>query len=232
MESATDGYLLAVNGAKGDTLEVGSILAWIGATADEPVTAERAAPNRTEEGPAAAPTLRALIAAESARSQDRGCSVYRAGSPQPMWSVLPRAGAIGTAAHRRPRNGPSPPWADASKPFTPEQKGMARTVTWHRDEAAAGYIELAHDPQPWEIYAAEFQKSRGLLLNPLLSLMAWRLAKLAAENPRDQCDGRPPGCVYIRSGESRIYGASGKQLVHGGGARCGVQERKPNSSGN
>ncbi len=61
---------------------------------------------------------------------------------------------------------------------------MARTVLWHRDEAAAGYIELVHDPQLWETYAAEFQKTHGLLLNPLLALMAWRLAKLAAENPR------------------------------------------------
>ncbi len=45
VESSTGGYLLKVNGAKGDTLEVGSILAWIGSTADEPIAAERAALN-------------------------------------------------------------------------------------------------------------------------------------------------------------------------------------------
>src|ERR1700722_10033594 len=181
VESAIDGYLLGVSGAKGDTLEVGSILAWIGATADEPMTAVQG-PAASDE-PAAEPTLKALLLLKA-----HGLKM----SDVPHSGRLTAADVESFAVGRRNQPAgapPAPKWADPHtpgriEPFTPEEKGMARTVTWHRDEAAAGYIELAHDPQPWETYAAEFQKTRGLLLNPLLSLMAWRLAKLAAENPR------------------------------------------------
>jgi pyruvate/2-oxoglutarate dehydrogenase complex dihydrolipoamide acyltransferase (E2) component len=68
--------------------------------------------------------------------------------------------------------------------LTREEKGMAATVTWHRDFAVAGYIEIDYDLSPWAEYAKLFQESRGLLMPPLLPLMAWRLVEIAKENPR------------------------------------------------
>lgn len=182
VESASDGYLLAVRGAKGDTLQVGSILAWIGATADESVTPEAAAPDKLEES-SAEPTLKALLLlkAHGLMISDVPCAGRLTAADVDRFVAGRNHQESGTAASRK---WAAPTTPGRIEPFTPEQKGMARTVAWHRDEAAAGYIELAHDPQPWEAYAAEFQKTHGLLLNPLLSLMAWRLAKLAAENPR------------------------------------------------
>jgi pyruvate/2-oxoglutarate dehydrogenase complex dihydrolipoamide acyltransferase (E2) component len=174
VESSVDGYLLAVNGETGDTLDVGSILGWIGATADERIVTEQAAVTTDENG--AGPSLKALLLLKTYSLKI---------SDVPHSGRLTAADVERAAAGRKVETAPeSFSIPGRVEPFTPEEKGMARTVTWHRDEAAAGYIEICHDPQAWENYAAEFQKSRGLLMSPLLSLMAWRLAKLAAENPR------------------------------------------------
>jgi len=61
---------------------------------------------------------------------------------------------------------------------------MLATVTWHRDQAVAGYIELPYDPAPWDTHAKQFGEQHGLLLNPMLALMAWRLVELAIESPK------------------------------------------------
>lgn len=68
--------------------------------------------------------------------------------------------------------------------LTREEKGMAATVTWHRDFAVSGYIEIDYDLAPWAEYAKQFQEARGLLMPPLLPLMAWRLVEIAQEIPR------------------------------------------------
>jgi len=69
-------------------------------------------------------------------------------------------------------------------PFTLVERGMARTVEWHQDQPAPGYVELQYDPSSWDAYATRFQQHHQLLLIPLLALMGWRLARLAAERPR------------------------------------------------
>jgi hypothetical protein len=61
---------------------------------------------------------------------------------------------------------------------------MLRTVLWHRQEAVPGYVELQYDVATWDRVAADYQKRERLLLNPLLALMAYRLTKVAKENPR------------------------------------------------
>jgi pyruvate/2-oxoglutarate dehydrogenase complex dihydrolipoamide acyltransferase (E2) component len=170
VEATEDGYLIGVAGEKGDTLEVGSILAWIGAEANTPVpgnekvTAEKTA-QPSDRGASGRPSLKALLLQKRNRltTGDAENHVARRG----MQSLWPPPAVSGHAAR-----------------FNPEQRAMARTVSWHRDEAAAGYIELAYDPEPWVRYAAEFQKAHSLLLSPLLALMACRLARLAAESPK------------------------------------------------
>ena len=61
---------------------------------------------------------------------------------------------------------------------------MLKTVQWQRDYAVPGYIEMQYDPGPWKDYATAFMKEQRLLINPLLPLMAWRLAALVRENPK------------------------------------------------
>ena len=88
---------------------------------------------------------------------------------------------------------------------------------------------MAHDAQPWDAYAARFQKDQGLLLNPLLSLMAWRLAKLAAANPRINATvgaTMSPEPLYDRVNLGFMVQADGSLYLV---VRCGVQ-KKLNSS--
>jgi pyruvate/2-oxoglutarate dehydrogenase complex dihydrolipoamide acyltransferase (E2) component len=94
----------------------------------------------------------------------------------------------GVATHEEPvssRDGGRFPFAaGATEPLDPEARGMLRTVLWQRDEAVPGYIEIQYDAAPWQQAAAEYQKREGLLLNPLLALMAYRLVRFASANPR------------------------------------------------
>jgi pyruvate/2-oxoglutarate dehydrogenase complex dihydrolipoamide acyltransferase (E2) component len=61
---------------------------------------------------------------------------------------------------------------------------MLRTVSWQRDHAVPGHIEIEYNPEPWRAYAAAFRETHGLWFDPVLSLMAWRLARLAGKHPR------------------------------------------------
>jgi pyruvate dehydrogenase E2 component (dihydrolipoamide acetyltransferase) len=180
VEAPVEGYLLRVMGQKGDTLLVGSILAWMGSAADEPLPSVNGAAQSTESANGE-PTLKALLLmkAHGLRSSD-----------VPHSGRLTAADVHRYAASRAPKQSavtqtawPHPQTPGRIEPFSPQSNGMMRAVSWHRDEAAAGYIELPYDPQPWENYAAEFQKKRALMMSPLLSLMAWRLAQLAAASP-------------------------------------------------
>jgi pyruvate/2-oxoglutarate dehydrogenase complex dihydrolipoamide acyltransferase (E2) component len=64
-----------------------------------------------------------------------------------------------------------------------DERGMLATVLWHRDVAAAGYIELEYETAAWEDFAKAFADRHKLLLSPLLALMAWRLVEISREVP-------------------------------------------------
>ena len=66
---------------------------------------------------------------------------------------------------------------------------MLFTVLWHRDRAAAAYLEIEYDPQPWNDYAARYALQNKLLLSPLLPLIAFRLVEFATANPRINATG-------------------------------------------
>jgi pyruvate/2-oxoglutarate dehydrogenase complex dihydrolipoamide acyltransferase (E2) component len=198
VESTLGGYFLGANAAVGEMVAVGSILAWIGATPDEPLIAKDLV---LEESAASEPTLKALlllrqyglsaagVPASGGRLTAPDVERYLEAHPHPAGAedVLRQA----AEANRRVWTPPRVPGHVA--PFTPEERAMARTVEWHRDHAAAGYIEIAYDPAPWDRYAAEFQKAHGLLMNPLLSLISWKLACLAAGRPRINATVSPSG---------------------------------------
>jgi pyruvate/2-oxoglutarate dehydrogenase complex dihydrolipoamide acyltransferase (E2) component len=61
---------------------------------------------------------------------------------------------------------------------------MLHTVSWHRDQAAAAYLEIQYDQGAWEQHATDYAAARRLMISPLLPLMAHRLACLALETPR------------------------------------------------
>jgi pyruvate/2-oxoglutarate dehydrogenase complex dihydrolipoamide acyltransferase (E2) component len=52
------------------------------------------------------------------------------------------------------------------------------------DRLGAAFLEIEYDPSVWEPVAADYAKKHGLMLSPLLPLMAYRLVQLTGEKPR------------------------------------------------
>jgi pyruvate dehydrogenase E2 component (dihydrolipoamide acetyltransferase) len=180
VESEIDGYLLAINGKLGDMVAVGSVLAWVGSSPDELVEKETAAPEAPAEK--RQPTLKALLLLKhyGLRASDIPCE-----GPLTAEAVHRYAAGRKLAQMGAPATEPVPPAvAGQAVPFTPEQRGMLRTVSWQREHASAAYLDIAYAPELWQSYSAKFQKTHGLWYDPLVALLSWRLVRLAVENPR------------------------------------------------
>jgi pyruvate/2-oxoglutarate dehydrogenase complex dihydrolipoamide acyltransferase (E2) component len=188
VETERSGFFLKCLHAVGETIAVGSVLLWMGETA-----ADRA-PEETVGGPAAGtsaePTLKALMllkqygieAGQVPSSSERLTAAEVEAYIQARGLQPYRSEASPAAAGKR-----GIVRADVAadvEDLSLMERGMLRAVCWHRDEAVAGYVEIAYDPAAWERYSAAFQKEHKLLLNPLLALLAYRLVALRAKNPR------------------------------------------------
>jgi pyruvate/2-oxoglutarate dehydrogenase complex dihydrolipoamide acyltransferase (E2) component len=188
-----EGYVLALNGNPGDTIDVGTVLLWMGAQAGE--DAPGSAPVRGGHAPVtekAEPTAKArlmiqqyglradAIATKGNRLTTEDVEAYlrdqRATAPALVADAAsaPGAPALPTALAT----------AGESIALTVEERSMLRSVTWHRDEAVPAYLELAYDSTPWNGLATTFAEKHKLLMYPLLPLLAHQLAKIAGRLPR------------------------------------------------
>lgn len=184
VESECDGFLLKVTCAEGDQAAVGSILAWIGDTADEIVPAT--SPQDEGKRQTAIPTAKAqlLLARYGLKASDIPFDGPRL-SVQAVEDWVAARGIQPKAVSSAPSPASAAPAATGEvHPLNAEERGMLRTVLWQRQHAVPGYIEIAHDETAWKEYGLAFMKQHRLLVNPVLSLMAWRLAQLARERPR------------------------------------------------
>jgi pyruvate/2-oxoglutarate dehydrogenase complex dihydrolipoamide acyltransferase (E2) component len=193
VEAETGGHVLRVLVAEGATVDVGSIALWLGASADEPIPGEAGGEvGRAGNGAAlpepggAEPTLKARLLL--ARYGLAAGVVARSGGRLTATDIEAHVAAHGLAPVAAVAPAPPPravvlPAAADETPMLPAQRGMLAAVTWQRDHAAAAYLEIGFDPEPWDRFAAAFAKANRLLFSPLLSLMAWRLAVLAREMP-------------------------------------------------
>ena len=189
VEAPVDGYVLAVRGEVDTTLQVGGVLVWLGASADEAAPADASRTGVTAG--LHTPTAKALALlreyglgiADVAASGDRlsADDVRRHATANGLVPAAAPASAIaGMAAEAEIR----PEVEGVLRPLLNHERGMLHTVTWHRDVAVPGYLELAYDHSAWEQVAAAFGRQHSLLLNPLLPLMAWRLVELATQTAR------------------------------------------------
>ncbi len=193
VEAPVAGFVIAIGAQRDAMAQVGSVLLWLGSSADEaPPAAANPATAAAAEGEMA-PTAKARallqrhgLSAEqvpaaagrlSADDVERFVAARGAAGANPVAAAADKAAAVGTS-------GPGPALEGKSVALRPDERGMLATVTWHRDVAVAGYIELPYDAQPWEAYANQLGQQHALLLNPLLALMAWRLVELAALTPK------------------------------------------------
>jgi pyruvate/2-oxoglutarate dehydrogenase complex dihydrolipoamide acyltransferase (E2) component len=184
VEAGASGYVLAINGKVDDTVTVGAVLMWLGATADEAVPAGDT-PKASKNAASGAPTAKAKalleqhgIDASLVPSSGDRLSVADVEQYIAQKSGAPSAPAKPATQDRLPEV------AGELKALKSEEKGMLATVVWHRDVAVPGYIEMTYDVTPWEAYAEAFRQQNGLLMSPLLPLMAWRLVELCTETAK------------------------------------------------
>jgi pyruvate dehydrogenase E2 component (dihydrolipoamide acetyltransferase) len=187
VEADRAGFFLSCPHAAGDTVAVGTVLVWMGENADDAPPEQRA--SAASSGRSAEPTLKAALllkeygidASLVPASSDRlSVAEVEAYITSHALSPKPARGAVVAHASIRPLPVPEVP-ADIQD-LSIIERGMLRTVTWHRDEAVPGYIEIAYDTGAWDEYAAAFQREHKLLMNPVLSLMAYRLVAMCAAN--------------------------------------------------
>lgn len=190
VESEQDGYLLGFMAKEGETVAVGSVLAWIGQKPDEVMpSASAPAGNGIAAGKNGSNvSLKAaiLLAQYGLKASDIPRQAERLTAADIEAYVeshgLKPAAKVSTNVPIS-RTFPAPAAPGKRIKISPEHHGMLRTIEWHHHEAVPAYLEISYDASPWEAYAKEFQKANKLLVSPLVSLLTWRLVQLAKEHP-------------------------------------------------
>ena len=182
-----DGYVLKVVCRPDQKVSVGSVLLWLGETADEPVP-ENEAPALREPGASGQPTAKARamlkeLGLDPARIPVSGDRLTAADIETWLARTGRGRGSRPGLAAAAKRDEPVPAEPGELVELSTEAAGMLHTVEWHRDHAAAAYLELEYDPKPWEEHASRYASEHKLMLSPLLPLLAHRLAALGREKP-------------------------------------------------
>lgn len=185
VQASADGFVLAILGDLDERVTVGRVLIWLGQTRDAAVPDAGIVDNRSaSSGTTPTAKARALL-----HEYGLDPAVVPASGERLSVADIERYLVVSRQAVKSP---PGPSQAAERPPEMPgelkalksEDRGMLATVLWHRDVAVPGYVELTYDPASWDGYALEFGRRHGLMLSPLLPLMAWRLVELARDNPR------------------------------------------------
>ena len=187
LEAERDGYVLKVLAQPKQKVKVGAVILWLGDAPDAVVPEIEAAAVGLDDAPTARPTAKARalleqLGIEESRIKARGdrltvadIEAWRAA--QGHSPPVPISASAVTAEA-------TPQVAGEFQDLSAEANGMLQTVLWHRDRAAAAYLDLEYDPKPWEDYAAGYARQHKLMLSPLLPLLAFRLVALAREHPK------------------------------------------------
>jgi pyruvate dehydrogenase E2 component (dihydrolipoamide acetyltransferase) len=186
IEAPDDGFVLAFLAAIDATIAVGSILLWLGKTADEevPSGSDAASPpptRRSGSGGRATAGALLLLRQRDVDPNSVPCAGDRltVADVQRHLSVLPPKRPLLVT----PDIEPVPEVEGRLRELRGDERSMLATVKWHRDIAAAGYIELEYDSEPWNDYAKACADRNKLLLSPLLALMARRLVGICRQAP-------------------------------------------------
>ena len=183
-----DGYVLKLMCELDDKVPVGSMLLWQGASPDEPVPEAPAAGPSPETGGNARPTAKArallrelgldagAVAASGGRLTLADVETHMA-----IHGIQRRDHAAAVAVNPQES---LPDVPGELRDLNAEERGMLITVSWHRDHAAATYLEVEYDPKAWEDHAAAYAGANKLMLSPLLPLLAYRYVQLVKASPR------------------------------------------------
>ena len=194
VEAEEAGFVLDICHKLGDEVPVGSVLVWLGDSVGEKISANGISADGSTKTAATGISLKAqllirqyhLQAEAVERSGDRLTAedverhVQAHGLMPP--GVPPKPGLAGIAVASEISEG-TPSVAGTTQELNPQERGMLRTVLWHRDVAVPAYLELPYNTQPWIEYSAVFQKSHKMMFDPMLSLLAYRLVTVTREYP-------------------------------------------------
>lgn len=184
------GYVLGLVGQPEEVVKVGSIMLWIGNSPEEEIPETKENAGQSVAGRSSQITAKARLLINRHRlNADAIQPIDGRLTVEAVERFLAERGISNEAptGNRPVADRPAdvqPSVAGAAVDLTREEKGMAATVSWHRDFAVPGYIEIEYEVAMWAEYAKRFQEEKGLLMPPLLPLMAWRLIQVAQEMPR------------------------------------------------
>ncbi len=196
LEASRNGFVLKIQCSEGEHVAVGSVLMWLGETADEPVP-ENSAPETTETRKGSKePTAkaRAMLAAHGLDAASVPYSGDRL-TVSDIEAFLATGERAARGQQTKLRSTPEmlPLAPGRLHELSVEEKAMLNTVSWQRDNAAAAYVEMEYDEAPWQEYADEYAKRHKLLLSPFLPLLAYKLVetvKTASQLNATIVDGR------------------------------------------
>lgn len=181
VEAEQEGYVLSFNAKKGDTIEVGSVLAWIGSSVDELAPQPAKSAPQPEHRQNAKTSLKAalLLAQYGLDASSVAANGERLSVADVERYISERGLSPARPARVRDVSEPSSLPTGKTVQLSPTERGMLRTVEWHKTEAVPAYVEISYEDSAWAAYAANFQKQNKLLMSPLLALLAWRLVQIA-----------------------------------------------------
>lgn len=192
VEAERDGYVLRIDCELDQQINVGSIMMWLGDSADEQAPEPVAAAETVAAVSQGAATAKARallrrfgIEASEVTASDgrlRAADVERHIAANGLTEKAAGTARADAAIARSAE--PRPEVAGELRDLSLEERGMLHTVSWHREHAAATYLEMEYDPSAWEDYAAAYAAEHKLMLSPLLPLLTHRLVQLAAAEPR------------------------------------------------
>ena len=187
VEAERDGYVLKILPELDEKVAVGSVMIWLGDSPEEAVPEETMTPAPSASAGAARPTAKARVMLKKLGLDES--HIPTSGERLTVTDIEAYQAKQGTATPTAPAPMPvqtreqTPDVAGEYQELSEEAHGMLVTVQWHRDQVAAGYLEVEYDPTPWEEYAAKYAQQHKLMLSPLLPLLAYRLVELTKENP-------------------------------------------------
>lgn len=196
LEAENGGYVLDILCEEDDRIAVGEVMLWLGDEASEPVPSPGAGvktdgSKKTSLNPTA--KARTLLKEHGLSAADVPYQGERLTAQDVEAFVADREFAPAPGKARSAEGATTPPAPGTYQELSPEEHGMLNTVRWHRDEAAATYLEVEFDQGPWEAHAARYGEQHQLLLSPLIPLLAHRLVGIAREIPKTNAtivDGR------------------------------------------
>lgn len=185
VEAEQGGYVLKVLCAVDDQVAVGGVMMWLGASADEVVSDAGDGETGTDRRASVEPTAkaRALLTRYGLSAQQVAASSDRLSAADVEAHVAQQTKSMSEPARGEQKELAGLPTGER-RPLSVAERGMLHTVSWHRDQAAAAYLEIEFDPKPWDEYAASFAAQHKLMMSPMLPLMAYRLVSLVGETAK------------------------------------------------